>query len=997
MPQSVQIVPTYHYPYVHTVINDNSQQSSEVVVNQQSPVVSYAFPFTSSKGIDNVFVKKTSLAGCMQTFGESNYKKYGQPYMMALNVLNEENANVWAMRVMPENAAYANSVIILWYKADDENSTYTDTWYTKVPSESITVNTTYTKVTGTVPMPDNMRKVVANEDDVITFTSDDVTASTPGALKVVANEDPVVTYTVAQSTDDGALEVVADGSVSDPTTQVAISDVTATGIEVQVGDYVTKTTTEFDPTTQVALADVTATGIEVQVGAYVVKNVHHFDSATEIAEANVTGIDVDPGDYVTISVTRVGPEGSLLVVANDIKKSRFNAETMVRLEDAQAAIRYADGETPIDVDDFVVSNSEEKTLEPDQRKFRIKYTQKFIENATTVEKFNETVKKISLTPTADGWTPVVFMTIRAEGRGVYGDDFRLKVTQNTSYEKEYGIKMYNFNVLSVENGLTSLATYVGSIVSSVRYESSTLINDVLSSVDAGVAPAIIEVNEDGLEDVYDAYVEFCKAQNVALKTLEASIMDSPEIVDIADDFMKMVDGTIPINPASLKDTVLRVRNIETLIDETETENIDKIDTFDPILGLGVASTKTSDLIGFENGDGLVSFIKNDKGIAIDDGSDGYFAEPRVTDFTGTILERKSEMTTDDYGNQVPARDENGNIKYINDPETGAPIYVLPADRTVEYTEENVKKWTYDEEVEDAYNKAFNGTFDGRILSVRRIGVDAWFDANYPYSVKRTLVDLAVARNDAIVYLDTGITDTSYTTSKVEALVKDYTFDNKLVVVNLQHFKTKEPGTQKKVEVSITYFLARQYASHVRTIGYYIPMVKGRCELSNHVKDSLQPTVDDYQADVKEALYINRFNYFETVGENRFQRGSQVTSQLAETDLAEENNVQTLYKVKKILEDDIADRLYDFTDESTRALFTNYETEKFSSWIGSRFQSIEINFTVNSWEFEHSIVHCYVAIVFRSLQKQAILEIDINKREFGTNSSEDSSDEFKFNS
>ena len=102
------------------------------------------------------------------------------------------------------------------------------------------------------------------------------------------------------------------------------------------------------------------------------------------------------------------------------------------------------------------------------------------------------------------------------------------------------------------------------------------------------------------------------------------------------------------------------------------------------------------------------------------------------------------------------------------------------------------------------------------------------------------------------------------------------------------------------------------------------------------------------------------------------------------------------KVKRILEDDIADRLYDFTDESTRALFTTYETEKFSSWIGSRFQSIDINFTVNSWEFEHSIVHCYVAIVFRSLQKQAILEIDINKREFGT-SSDDSSDEFKFNS
>lgn len=96
------------------------------------------------------------------------------------------------------------------------------------------------------------------------------TSTDEGALKVVANDDDVVTFTKGTSTDTGALQVVADDADPfDAETQIKIGDVT--GITVTVGEYVIKTVTPFDESTMVVLADVTADVTDAVVGDYVVK------------------------------------------------------------------------------------------------------------------------------------------------------------------------------------------------------------------------------------------------------------------------------------------------------------------------------------------------------------------------------------------------------------------------------------------------------------------------------------------------------------------------------------------------------------------------------------------------------------------------------------------------------------------------------------------------------------------------------------------------------
>ena len=118
MAQTTQIVPKYSFPYVETHINDYTQVADTNVTEAADTSVIMAYAVAAGKGVDNVWVRKKSKSSAVKTFGDSNFKKFGQPLMQALNVLDRDNSQVWMMRVMPENATYANSIVSAYYKAD---------------------------------------------------------------------------------------------------------------------------------------------------------------------------------------------------------------------------------------------------------------------------------------------------------------------------------------------------------------------------------------------------------------------------------------------------------------------------------------------------------------------------------------------------------------------------------------------------------------------------------------------------------------------------------------------------------------------------------------------------------------------------------------------------------------------------------------------------------------------------------------------------------------
>lgn len=286
----------------------------------------------------------------------------------------------------------------------------------------------------------------------------------------------------------------------------------------------------------------------------------------------------------------------------------------------------------------------------------------------------------------------------------------------------------------------------------------------------------------------------------------------------------------------------------------------------------------------------------------------------------------------------------------------------------------------EEAIEAAYIDAFEGTFDKKILVPRRCPLDAIFDANYPMAVKDSLVNLAIARGDCMVYLDAGINITD--ASQIEAMIEDFSgYDNYLISKDFQHYTVRDLTTRRRVPVTMTYLYAQKLGPHITNYGIHKPFVKTLCSLSGHIRDSLEPCIETTDMDLKEQLYEARFNYFEAIDENTFQRACQNTSQLSDSDLLEENNVRVLLYLKKNLELDCINSLYDFTSAEDRARFTELAMTKYGPMEGVSLQSIKISFEQTEWESERSILHCYCSVQFRGLHKRTIIEIDVNKRDY----------------
>ena len=717
MAQANQIVPKFSFPHVETYMNDYTQVTDEKGT-PNSPAVTQIYAVTSSKGIDNVWIRKTSRDDAIKAYGDSNFKLYGQPLIQALHVLENNEAAVWFMRVMPENATYANSVVSVLYKED-----------------------------------------------------------TP-----------------------------------------AIS-----------GNF---------------------------------ENAH-------------------------------------------------------------------------------------------KRKFRIKFGSDSVQNISV----SKNIKKIMAdtkytTKDAENYEQLPLFTVNYVGRGKCGNKYSMRITPNMAYEKEYGVKMYNYEVLTSEEGLELDTYYVGAFVTSNKYKGagSTLIEDIVDDTDIGTVPLSIKVTEESVEKVYKAYIDFIKkAHDDAKKDYAKKVVDYA----IPEDQM---NGTTALE-SQYVDKYNTLKEISAFIEETEESELPDIDEFDLIFGNVVS--------------------KPDKKIP------GIFFTKQMTPSVNTSApEYKAEdyTSSDNYVNFTSITGvvlKNGTDGYFDEPRTA----VYPGEKTP-------RKWTLAEEQEFCYKKAYDGTYDTKILSSRRMNVTAFFDANYPYSVKQKIYDIAKLRNNGRVFLDTNIIE-SLSGADLGTLNRDYVkaFNDHMVSIDIQNYVAREYSTRKKFTVTILYLLADLYVRHVVDNGIHIPFVKDNCQLYGHVRESLQPIVEVYNDTVKEYLNDNRLNYFECIDENVYQRATQNTSQKVLSDITEESNSAIYYRFKRELENDANSQIYNFADETVRKDFVEVENAKFAPWVGEVIKDFSLTFKTSKYEFEHSIFHLYAGLTFRGLNKQIIIEIDLNKRKYEGGGSE----------
>jgi hypothetical protein len=121
------------------------------------------------------------------------------------------------------------------------------------------------------------------------------------------------------------------------------------------------------------------------------------------------------------------------------------------------------------------------------------------------------------------------------------------------------------------------------------------------------------------------------------------------------------------------------------------------------------------------------------------------------------------------------------------------------------------------------------------------------------------------------------------------------------------------------------------------------------------------------------------NYFQALSENTFVRGTQSTSQNIWSDLSEEHNMHVLLEMKRKLENMIAGLSYNFAEADDRSRFSEDANRMFEGYAGNKVRSASVSFSMNAWEEERSILHCYLGVIFRTISKRSVVEIDINKR------------------
>lgn len=119
MPVSYQIIPEHLYPHQMVQINDNTEVSATYSADADTNALLCVF--TSPKGRDSaVRTISTGASGFVKEFGMGSYANYGQPLLNAYAAAASGSATLHCLRVVADDASYANSTLVAKYKVNDE-------------------------------------------------------------------------------------------------------------------------------------------------------------------------------------------------------------------------------------------------------------------------------------------------------------------------------------------------------------------------------------------------------------------------------------------------------------------------------------------------------------------------------------------------------------------------------------------------------------------------------------------------------------------------------------------------------------------------------------------------------------------------------------------------------------------------------------------------------------------------------------------------------------
>lgn len=673
-------------------------------------------------------------------------------------------------------------------------------------------------------------------------------------------------------------------------------------------------------------------------------------------------------------------------------------------------------------------------------------TDPYVENgAKTADQIEEFAKTLTRT-TPDVQTkyyrlPIAY--IRSTGRGQYGNGYSVSITRDINAEKDYKLKMYDFNIIN--NTATTNKTQVmnvlcGALHETIRSGVSMLISDVIDQYGTGSSPVQIVTFEDNFEALYNFYENSVVAVN---KTYIENLDQ------VSEDMLADLQFAQNISLASFDpifglkyNTVINAqipyyKNYTTLPSGEYIAPDLPVETTLPTTTTDWAAAKVGATV-------LVESDQNHEG--------------KPWRYTVTAINEETEVITYDEGveEDPDASEYDGVNLAVNSGNTllgghDGDFQEINVDGTLRKPTESEMKLLLSRE----YVKAFRGDLDRKILSPTRMDLDFILDANYnmtsdedvyidantvalysnstvltdadaqeltvmgtatslveyaDLNVKGAMYDLVAFRNKrgmmispeegagCSLYLDCNLTglktlDVNYELEQTLDMFEP--FKTRSTSIDLGYFQIFDPRTAKRIKVTVMYLLAVGLVPHMMQYGINKPFVydfatiraiQRNSALTSSgimIRDSFKPNIDLIDWDIKERLYKARINYYISENEGRIvKRACQNTRQLDASALLEESNVRVLNALVKGIEKDCQSFLYNWNEPTVRDGFTKAEMEKYRGWVGTLVQDLNIYFTANEWEQERMIMHCYVDVAFRDIIKRIIVEVNVNRPSYG---------------
>lgn len=114
------VVLTYQHPYIATYLQDNTIYTEEAEAEIPTPSFNGIQVGFFGGGRDNVVLYSTNTEMFVNEYTKPNYKLYGQAAYNAVAALDTGSCGMYTLRLMPDDATFANAVIMVDWKESEK-------------------------------------------------------------------------------------------------------------------------------------------------------------------------------------------------------------------------------------------------------------------------------------------------------------------------------------------------------------------------------------------------------------------------------------------------------------------------------------------------------------------------------------------------------------------------------------------------------------------------------------------------------------------------------------------------------------------------------------------------------------------------------------------------------------------------------------------------------------------------------------------------------------